>query len=155
VPELVLESIQHFQPAALRSPAPMLASAGEPRPVEAVYKDEPPRACHSLLGDFYLTSEWSGREKAGRIGFFVPQMRWGIECVRDGDKLWALSRRQKIPSMDKLWSNDRVYSYRLPPKPVERNHKVCYWRRQIITTNKRNCDQGYSYVWAIQTSLIM
>ena len=93
VRDLVLESIQRFRPAALRSPASMLASIGETRPVEAVYRDELSRACHSLLGDFYLTPEWSGREKTGRIDLFVPEMGWGIECARDGVKLLGHIKR--------------------------------------------------------------
>lgn len=53
----------------------------------AVYRDEFYRSCFALLGDIYLSSEWSGKEKNGRIEFLVKGVNWGVECVRDGSKL--------------------------------------------------------------------
>ena len=61
------------------------------RPLEAQYQDEFYRACYSELG-VYLTSEWSGSSSAGsssagRVDFRIKDMKWVIECVRNGDEI--------------------------------------------------------------------
>ena len=56
------------------------------RPLEAQYQDEFYRACYSELG-VYLTSEWSGSSLVGRVDFHIKDVKWVIECVRDGDKI--------------------------------------------------------------------
>jgi hypothetical protein len=35
----------------------------------------------------YLTSEWSGSSLVGRIDFRIKDVKWVIECVRDGDEI--------------------------------------------------------------------
>ena len=84
---LTMSSIKYFNRTALKSSVEKLGFGAELRPLEAIYQDELYRSCFSLLGHIYLTSEWSGREKNGRIDFLVRSVKWGIDCVRDGAKL--------------------------------------------------------------------
>ena len=84
---LTMSAIKQFNRTALKSSVENLGPGAELRPLEAIYQDELYRSCFSLLGNIYLTSEWSGKEKKGRIDFLVRSVKWGIECVRDGAKL--------------------------------------------------------------------
>lgn len=57
------------------------------RPVEAAYQDEFYRALHTVLGfSAKISSEWSG-DGSGRIDFRLPEVQWGIELLREGDRL--------------------------------------------------------------------
>jgi hypothetical protein len=87
VQKLCMESIKRFNPLVLRSSVQKLGAGAELRPLEAVFQDELYRSSFSLLGHIYLSSEWTGRDKNGRIDFIVQKMKWGIECVRNGCKL--------------------------------------------------------------------
>lgn len=59
------------------------------RPVEARYQDEFYRALHDVLGfSSKIHSEWSGNGN-GRIDFRITEVEWGIEILRDGDRLDA------------------------------------------------------------------
>ena len=79
--------IREFKSTGLKSNGQRLGSGALPRPMEAQYQDEFYRACYVLLGNIHLSSEWSGKEKSGRVDFLVKSQKWAIECVRDGDKL--------------------------------------------------------------------
>ncbi|PGH00845.1 hypothetical protein AJ79_08097 [Helicocarpus griseus UAMH5409] len=68
--------IPRIEPAALRDSAS----------VEALFQDEFYRACYSLMDrQLYLSSEWTGREKGGRVDFQVRGTDWAIELLRDGN----------------------------------------------------------------------
>ncbi|KZN92634.1 hypothetical protein EN45_027940 [Penicillium chrysogenum] len=57
------------------------------RPVEATYQDEFYRSLHTVLGyAMNVTSEWSP-DGVGRIDFRLSSVRWGIELLREGDRL--------------------------------------------------------------------
>ena len=57
------------------------------RPPEAQFQDEWYYAFKSLLGhDVVISSEWS-RSGDGRIDFRIVGPVWGIELLRDGDRL--------------------------------------------------------------------
>ena len=79
--------IRRFKPSGLKPDGEEMGPGTQPRTVEAQYQDEFYRACYVLLGNIYLSSEWSGKEKSGRVDFLVKSQKWAIECVRDGDKL--------------------------------------------------------------------
>ena len=85
--DLCLAVIREFKSRGLKLDEQRLGPGALTRPLEANYKDEFYRACYTLLGDIYLSSEWSGKEKTGRVDFIVKSQRWAIECVRDGDRL--------------------------------------------------------------------
>jgi hypothetical protein len=64
-----------------------LGTAARVRPPEAQFQDEWYRAFKSLLGHgVAISSEWS-IDKSGRIDFRIPDPSWGIELLRDGDRL--------------------------------------------------------------------
>lgn len=57
------------------------------RPVEASYQDEFYRAAHEVLGyTMNICNEWSS-DGIGRINFRFAQVGWGIELLREGDRL--------------------------------------------------------------------
>ena len=87
VKDLCLAVIGKFRSSALKSEDRGLGPGAQPRPVEAQYQDEFYRACYALLGNIYLSSEWSGKGKNGSVDFLVKSLGWAIECVRDGDRL--------------------------------------------------------------------
>jgi len=87
VEALCMSAVRRFSPIALNNGEVTLASGAVPRPLEAVYQDELYRACFLLLRNIYISSEWSGKGKNGRVDFLVRQKNWAIECVRDGSRL--------------------------------------------------------------------
>ncbi|KAB8229541.1 uncharacterized protein BDW43DRAFT_303111 [Aspergillus alliaceus] len=69
------------------SSAAQLGTGAVMRPVEAAYQDEFYRALHALLGfSSKISSEWSG-SKDGRIDFRIADVNWGIEVLREGNRL--------------------------------------------------------------------
>ena len=87
VKDLCFEVVRNLSPAGLRSPRRQLGAGAQLRPLEAQYQDEFYRACSTVLGDMYLTSEWTGKTTGGRVDFQITSKGWAIECLRDGDKL--------------------------------------------------------------------
>src|SRR5438876_11845424 len=66
-------------------------------------QDEFYRACYVLLGNIYLSSEWSGKEKSSRVDFLVKSQRWAIECVGDGNKLEEHISRFEVGGRYRRW----------------------------------------------------
>lgn len=63
------------------------------RPIEAAYQDEFYRASHALLGfSTNVSSEWSG-DGNGRVDFRFAGIGWGIELLREGNRLGAHCQR--------------------------------------------------------------
>ena len=84
VKELVMASLKFFQRINLSQTRVRTGGLA----VEAGYQDELYRACWELLGKkLHLTSEYSPPGYSGRIDFFVQSSKWGIELVRNGDRL--------------------------------------------------------------------
>ena len=84
--ELSLEVISRFRLPALRR-----VGSASTHPPEAQYQDE---FYHSLssatFGNVRISPEYAsaqGARVAGRIDFFIPIVKWGIEITRDGDRL--------------------------------------------------------------------
>jgi hypothetical protein len=64
-----------------------LSTAGKLRPLEAQYQDEFYRAFNMVVGrGVPISSEWS-RNGNGQFDFWIPQKRWGIELLRDHDRV--------------------------------------------------------------------
>jgi hypothetical protein len=85
-----------------------LASAGLQRPLEAQFQDELYRCSYACLGGSYLVSEWSG-DKSHHLDFMVADMNWGIECLRDGDRLQGHLKRFEPGGSYEAWGlNDYV-----------------------------------------------
>lgn len=67
--------------------AARLGTSVAARPVEASYQDEFYRSLQQALGfSAKVTSEWTG-DKDNRIDFRIEDPRWGIELLRDGNRL--------------------------------------------------------------------
>jgi len=56
------------------------------RPLEAQYQDEFYRSCHELSRGSTITFPEFGTAK-GRVDFYIPARKWGIELLRDGRAL--------------------------------------------------------------------
>ncbi len=85
--ELCFASLKEFSHTALRFNGGTIGRSGEIKPLEAQYRDEFYRARYVKLGQVYLTSEWAGKKLGGRVDFHIKQIRWSIECAREGDRL--------------------------------------------------------------------
>jgi len=83
--ELVINVIRLFSPSHL-STKRRLGPGCIQRPPEAQYQDELYRCCHAFSEGLLLTLPEFGSAK-GRVDFYVPAKHWGIELVRDGDRL--------------------------------------------------------------------
>jgi len=60
------------------------------RPPEAQYQEEYYRCVHNLTrGNVRISPEYAAAfgSRAGRIDFFIPGKKWGIELTREGSKL--------------------------------------------------------------------
>ena len=103
VKELCFAVIREFKSTGLKSNGQRLGSGALPRLVEAQYQDEFYRACYVLLGNIYLSSEWPGKGKNGRVDFLVKSQGWAIECVRDGDGLGEHISRFQVGGRYHKW----------------------------------------------------
>lgn len=57
--------------------------------LEGQYQNEIYRATSEILGSpSHLSSEWSPAGLSGRVDFQVRSMKWSIECLRQGDRLY-------------------------------------------------------------------
>ena len=83
---LVRATLRNFR--QINDRKPHLTSGGIRQPVEAQYQDEFYRACFETLNNkIYLESEYSPPGETGKVDFLVSEMRWAVECVREGDRL--------------------------------------------------------------------
>lgn len=87
--ELSLKTITKFRPSQLLTLRRVASESTHPP--EAQYQDE---FYNSLLfvtsGNVRISPEYAsakGARKAGRIDFFIPIVKWGIEITRDGKRL--------------------------------------------------------------------
>jgi hypothetical protein len=83
--ELVIKVIGGFSPTLL-SAEQRIGPGCIQRPPEAQYQDEFYRCCHAYSKGQLKTFPEFGVTK-GRVDFYIPSMRWGVELVRDGDQL--------------------------------------------------------------------
>lgn len=64
-----------------------LGPSGQIRPPEAAFQDEFYRSYWIEIGPgVRICSEWTGTEQ-GRIDFIIVEPGWGIELLRDGNRL--------------------------------------------------------------------
>jgi hypothetical protein len=80
-------AVSAFDASILAQRSGGLGVGAQQRPLEAQYLDEFYRACTTVLGRAYLRSEWSDRSMGspGRVDFYVPDVGWAIELMRDGE----------------------------------------------------------------------
>lgn len=88
VEDLSFIALQDFRKVYLRSDEVRLSSGGLRKPVESQYRDEFYRSCFEILGrKIFLIPEFSTPGCEGRIDFFIKSTKWGVECIREGDRL--------------------------------------------------------------------
>lgn len=85
VKSLAFAAIRRFSVTALKTEKP--GPGAVPRPLEASFQDEFYKSCYKILGNSYLTPEWSGPTVKGWVDFHVKTQGWVVECMRDGNKL--------------------------------------------------------------------
>jgi hypothetical protein len=89
--ELVVNIIRAFSPRAL-STEQRIDPGCIQRPPEAQYQDEFFRCCHSFSKGSLVTFPEFGT-KQGRVDFYIPTKQWGVELLRNGDRLAQHSGR--------------------------------------------------------------
>ena len=83
--QLALEVIAGFSPRLL-SAERRIGSGCIQRPPEVRYQDEFYRCCHVYSNGSLVTFPEYGTQK-GRVDFYIPSKNWGVELLRDGDRL--------------------------------------------------------------------
>ena len=89
--ELAVKVISGFSPSLL-SAERRIGPGCIQRPLEAQYQDEFYRSCHACSDGLLRTFPEFGTTK-GRADFYIPSMQWGVELVREGDRLEQHSGR--------------------------------------------------------------
>jgi hypothetical protein len=83
--------LRGFSAAALRNPVRTRVSSRRATFVEAQYQQEFYRSLYKLTeGACCVSPEYGGQTSStrkGRIDFFIGTKRWGIELLRDGDRI--------------------------------------------------------------------
>jgi hypothetical protein len=85
----VEETVSRFRPSQLGTSERRVGSASH-RPPEAQYQEEYYRCVHNLTnGNVRISPEYAAAagSRPGRIDFFIPSKKWGIELTRDGNRL--------------------------------------------------------------------
>jgi hypothetical protein len=85
----VTDTVSRFSPSQLDKSDRRVGSASH-RPPEARYQEEYYRCVHKLTeGNVRISPEYAAAagSRPGRIHFFIPSKKWGIELTRDGDNL--------------------------------------------------------------------
>jgi hypothetical protein len=95
--DLALDAISKFKPSQLHIPIRRVSSRSMEKLPEAQYQDEFYRSVFFVtLGNVRLSPEFASARRAhvaGRIDFFIPVVKWGIEFTRDGNRLEEHSSR--------------------------------------------------------------
>ena len=89
--QLALEVITRFSPRLL-SAERRIGPGCIPRPPEAQYQDEFYRSCHAYSNGSLITFPEFSTGK-GRVDFYIPSRQWGVELLREGDRLTEHSGR--------------------------------------------------------------
>ena len=95
--DLAFDAISKFKPSQLHLPIRRVSPRSTDKLPEAQYQDEFYRSVFSItFGNVRLTPEFASARRAhaaGRIDFFIPVVKWGIEFTRDGNRLNEHSSR--------------------------------------------------------------
>ena len=89
--QFVIDVVSKFSPRML-STSRRLGPGRVQRSPEARYQDEFYRCCHTRSNGSLVTFPEFGMAK-GRVDFYIPTKEWGVELLRDGDKLAQHSGR--------------------------------------------------------------
>ena len=89
--QLALDVIARFSPRLLATER-RIGPGCIQRPPEAQYQDEFYRCCHAYSNGSLITFPEYGTAK-GRADFYIPSRQWGVELLREGDRLEQHSGR--------------------------------------------------------------
>lgn len=130
VKDLATAAIRHFKPSQLTGMRRRMdGPSDDNNPHEARYQVELYRALLDLCGSrVKISPEFasaSGASRAGRIDFFISGVNWGIECMRDGDRLAGHGQRFEPDGAYEKWTalnqmNDHIlldFRLRKPASP--------------------------------------
>jgi len=136
-PQPQLDNIFHFAIAVINRFSPRHLS-GERRigpgciqlPPEAQYQDEFYRSCYAC---------WKGSIKAfpefgtknGRVDFFIPSKRWGVELLREGDRLAQHSGRFARSGAYEVFSLDDYIILDCRTSWPRKQHSMCIVRQSM------------------------
>lgn len=102
---LCMSVIKSFSHKNLITSAPSLPLEKE-RP-ETQFQNEWYRAFHVVVGNGVgISSEWSGGQCQGRIDFRITEPCWGVEILRDGDRLSQHCNRFEKQGLYYDWISD-------------------------------------------------
>jgi hypothetical protein len=105
--DLVLDAISKFKPSQLYLPIRRVSPRSADKVPEAQYQDEFYRSVFSATsGNVRVSPEFASARKAcvaGRIDFFIPAVKWGIEFTQDGNRLDEHSSRFAKPEAYGAW----------------------------------------------------
>jgi len=103
LPVFCLEILKKFSRSRLKvSARGRLGAGSQRRPVESQYQKEFHCGFDSLLGSGHgISSEWSGGG-SGHIDFRITEPKWGIELLRDGDRL--TEHCQRFENSGRYWN---------------------------------------------------
>jgi hypothetical protein len=105
---LCLAAISKFKPSQIHIPIRRVgAPSHTTRVPEAQYQDEFYRAVFSVTaGSVRISPEFmsaTGADVVGRIDFFIPVVKWGIEIMRDGNRLFEYNSRFEASGAYGTW----------------------------------------------------
>ena len=107
---LSLKVLVNFKPSQMELPICRVDGRSTDLPPEAQYQDEYYRALLSVTcGNVRISPEFAsarGAKVAGRIDFFIPGVKWGIEITREGDRLNNHASRFKASGAYNKWLKD-------------------------------------------------
>lgn len=107
---LSFEVISKFKPSQLHVPKRRVGAESTVAVPEAQYQDEFYRSVFAVTrGNVRISPEFSTAlkaRKAGRIDFFIPSVKWGIELTRDGDRLDEHASRFELEGAYGRWLLD-------------------------------------------------
>jgi len=88
----VMQRFSRVQLSSIRA----IGASSRQRPPEAQFQDEFYRCCHMHSNGSLITFSEFG-DASGRIDFYIPFKKWGVELLRDGDRLANHSSRFTNP----------------------------------------------------------
>jgi len=134
----VLEVLKRFSPKNLKPREDLRSSSSTPQSIpEAQFQQEFYYACFMYTKGSVTTFPECGTPK-GRIDFFIRSKKWGIELLRDGDRLSAHIARFTKGEYGKWIEDGRMEDYIVidfrsqVPTQVEHGKQIITTRKTII-----------------------
>jgi len=112
---LIQETVAKFRPNRL-SRSDRRAETDERDTPEAQYSHEWYRSLHGVTGgNVVISPEYATApgKRRGRVDFYIPSMKWGIELLRDGSKLREHSDRFLTGAYSALVKSGDIVDYAL------------------------------------------